>query len=50
MDAKMDIDFLRKIQSLHDENDYWDDKGLSSRGIYMVNFIIKEYHLNMAQM
>jgi len=44
---KMSPAFLRSVQNLHDENDHWDNTGLTVDGIYRVNRIIEIYSLDM---
>ena len=44
---KMNHEFLRRVQGLHDRSEYWDVQGLTGRGKEIVNDIITEYQLNL---
>ena len=41
----IDIDFLRDIQKLHDNPDYWNETGLSEEGKKRVDGIKKRFGL-----
>jgi hypothetical protein len=40
---EMDPEFLRDVQRLHDDGSYWTEKGLSSGGRAMVDWILAVY-------
>ena len=42
---KMNIDFLEEVQSLHDDNIYWDESGLSEAGHRKINTIKYNFKL-----
>lgn len=42
---KMDYRFLAEIQKLHDNEVFWNEKGLSDHGMQFVNRIIENYGL-----
>jgi len=44
---ELSIDFLARVQQLHDRNVNWIIKGLSKRGEIIVNDIITEFKLNV---
>lgn len=44
---KMGLLFLLDIQDLHDDEDYWDEEGLSESGKTNANKIIKKHNLKL---
>jgi hypothetical protein len=43
---KMDVNFLKEIQELHDDEENWSSKGLSKEGKEYTKEICKEYKLD----
>lgn len=40
---ELGIDFLRNLESLHDEDQYWEKEGLSEAGLKYVSEIVQEF-------
>lgn len=47
---RMNINFLKDVQSLHDTHEYWDSNGINKYGKNKVKSICEEYNLDYEQL
>lgn len=47
---KLDIEFLRKLQGLHDADSYWTETGLSKSGKHYVRSMCETFNLDYEQL